>query len=105
MTMTNPTRGVLAPATVVRVPQNVVFRSFAAETVVLNLATGLYHALNPTGGRMLDTLRRVGHIGTAAEELAEVYGQPVEQIRRDLASFAFDLVERGLLEIERNPGK
>ena len=36
------------------VPQHVVYRRFAAETVVLNLETGTYHGLNATGARMLE---------------------------------------------------
>ena len=31
-----------------RIPQHVVFRGFATETVVLNLETGKYHGLNPS---------------------------------------------------------
>ena len=41
-----------------RVPENVVHRQFAAETVILNLDTGLYHGLNVTGGRMMEVLDR-----------------------------------------------
>jgi hypothetical protein len=81
----------------------VVYRSFATETVVLNLKTGLYHGLNPTGGRMLETLARVGRPDEAAEELASAYDKPLEQISRDLAAFAFDLVQRDLLEVESPP--
>ena len=30
-------------------PQHVVHREFAKETVILNLQSGMYHGLNPTG--------------------------------------------------------
>lgn len=84
----------------VRVPNNVVYRGFAHETVVLNLDTGLYHGLNPTGGRMLDTLVKVGSIGEAVDTLAEEYGVSPEEIRNDLWAFCESLVERGLIVIE-----
>src|SRR6202012_5574673 len=67
-----------------RVPDGVVFRAFANETVVLNLATGLYHGLNPTAGRMLETIERVGSLGEAAEVLADEYERPLPEIQRDL---------------------
>ena len=38
------------------VPEHVVYREFVQETVILNLETGTYHGLNPSGGKMLETL-------------------------------------------------
>ena len=60
-----------------RVPTGVVYRNFANETVVLNLDTGLYHGLNPTAGRMLETIERVPSVGEAAAALAEEYERPL----------------------------
>jgi hypothetical protein len=88
----------------VRVPQHVVHRSFAAETVVLNLETGRYHGLNPSAGRMLEVLERAGSVGDAAGTLAEEYGQPRDRIERDLAQFCRDLLERRLIEIADDGG-
>jgi hypothetical protein len=84
---------------VISVPQHVVFRAFVAETVVLNLDTGQYHGLNPTGGRMLEVLERVGRIDEAASLLAGEYKVPVEDITGDLCHFCADLASRGLIEI------
>jgi hypothetical protein len=81
-----------------RVPDHVVHRSFPAETVVLNLQTGKYHGLNPTAGRMLETLDRLGSVDEAAAVLAGEYGQPLDTVRADLAAFCSDLIERGLIE-------
>ena len=41
-----------------RLPDHVVYRSFALETVVVNLERGVYHGLNPTAGRMLESLEQ-----------------------------------------------
>ena len=84
----------------VRVPQEVVFRSFPKETVVLNLETGLYHGINPTGGRMLETLAKVGSVSEAATALAAQYEVPPEELQADLCGFCEALLERGLLVIE-----
>jgi hypothetical protein len=82
------------------VPQHVVFRTFVNETVILNLQTGVYHGLNITAGRMLETLEQVGDFEVAAASLAAAIGQPLERVRADMESFCRDLDERGLVELE-----
>jgi hypothetical protein len=82
-----------------RVPQHVVHRQFAEETVVLNLKTGLYHGLNASGGRFMEVLDRAPSVGRAAELLAEEYGQPLPDIQRDVADFCLALAERELLAL------
>lgn len=85
----------------VTVPQNVAYRSFPSETVVLNLQTGRYHGLNPTAGRMLDELQRANCVADAATTLAESYKQPRELVERDLCELCQVLFARGLIEIDR----
>jgi hypothetical protein len=82
----------------VRIPQHVACRSFVAETVVLNLRTGQYHGLNPTAGRMLDTLKSAPTVGDAVADLVGEYGVGHEQIERDLLALVRGLLERGLIE-------
>lgn len=82
----------------VRLPQHVVCRSFVAETVVLNLQTGQYHGLNPTAGRMLETLQKTPTVGATVAVLAGEYGVEREQIERDLLALTRGLLERGLIE-------
>ena len=83
-----------------RVPEHVVHRQFAEETVILNLKTGLYHGLNASGGRFIEVLDRAPTVAAAAETLAQEYVQPLEQIERDVADFCLALSERELLRIE-----
>jgi hypothetical protein len=83
-----------------RVPQHVVHRQFAEETVVLNLQTGYYHGLNVTGGRMMDELGSAPTVRAAAKRLAEEYNQPLELIEEDLVEFCIALAELGLLELD-----
>ena len=84
----------------VTVPQHVVYRSFPAETVVLNLQTGTYHGLNPTGGRMLEELERTPTVRAAADALADCYAETRGAIERDLIELCDALHERGLIEID-----
>ncbi len=90
--------------TKVKMPQHVVYRSFPAETVVLNLQTGKYHGLNATAGHMLEVLERSNCVRDAAAELAALYGQPQDVIETDLCNLCSSLLERGLIETHASTG-
>jgi hypothetical protein len=82
------------------VPDDVVRRDFAAETLVLNLGTGTYHGLDATGARLLDLLRETGgDVRLSIERLASEYGVASEEIAGDLLDFCAELADRGLLEL------
>jgi hypothetical protein len=85
-----------------RVPEHVVYRPFPNETVVLNLETGTYHGLNPTGGRMLEALEREEQVRDAVATLADEYGAEQARIEEDICAFCSDLQERGLIELHLN---
>ena len=80
-------------------PDHVVHRGFAQETIVLNLRTGLYHGLNATAGHMLETITSSPSLDAAAEQLAREYAEPVDRLRQDLIGLVNDLVERDLVEL------
>jgi hypothetical protein len=81
------------------VPDHVVYREFVNETVVLNLETGTYHGLNPSGGKMLETLGVAATVREAAATLADHYGRPQPELEEDLYGFCLDLQGRGLVEL------
>ena len=76
-----------------------VYRSFVNETVLLNLESGRYFGVNPTGGRMLEELVNADTVAAALERLCDHYGRPPSEIESDLHSFCDDLTSRGLLEL------
>ena len=82
-----------------RIPEHVVYRDFASETVILNLETGRYHSVNPTGAVMLETLDSAPTVAEAAERLAQRYERPLDEIESDLCAFCEGLLERNLLEL------
>lgn len=86
------------PVVRLRVPAHVAWRAFPAETVLLNLQTGQYHGLNPTGGRMFEVIGECGDPELAAERLAAEFGQPLRTIAEDLRELCEGLLDRGLLE-------
>ena len=89
----------------VDVPEHVVHRPFPTETVVLNLQTGKYHGLNPVAGRMLEELERHETVGAAAQVIADEYGQPQEDVERDIRELCRDLAQRGLISLDVGAGR
>ncbi len=73
-----------------------------AETVILNLNTGTYHGVNPSGGFMLELLDKLDSVEEASAALAREYGLPPEQAVGDLCDFCMELEERGLIELLRS---
>jgi coenzyme PQQ synthesis protein D (PqqD) len=84
----------------VHVPEHVIFRSFAEETVALNLQTGTFHGLNTTAGRMVELVARARRARDAVGQLAEEYGVPDERIADDLEDLLRLLVDRRLIKID-----
>ena len=84
----------------VRFPEHVVFRSFARETVALNLETGLFHGLNVTAGRMVEVIQRCPRPRDAVRPLATEFGVDGERIERDIESLLTMLLDRGLVDLE-----
>ena len=84
----------------VRLSENVVFRSFGSETVLLNLKSGQYHGVKGSGGRMLEVLAETGDVDLSARRIADEYGHPLEDVKRDLNGLCEALAKRDLIEIE-----
>jgi hypothetical protein len=84
------------------VPDHVVFRGLAEETILLNIETGHYHGLDRVGGRFFEVIRECEGLGAASRRLAAEYAQPLPQIEADLVRFCVDLESRGLIELERD---
>jgi hypothetical protein len=90
----------LSPHSVVEVPTDVVCRAFAEETIMLNLRSGTYHGLNPTAGRMLETLRNGAPIADAAAAIAAHYDADAAAVQADCLALCEGLMARGLLAVK-----
>jgi len=102
--MSAPEPLVLAVPPTVRVPAYVVYRAFAAETVVLNLNTGVYHGLNPTAGRMFKLLDELGDLNAVAVRLSNEYRRPRAEMAEDLETLCRSLLDRELIEAHPSVG-
>ena len=78
----------------VRVPEHVVYRDFAEQTVALNLHTGRYHGLNETSAAMLEALT----VAAAAQRLAPSWDVDPGVLLADLLDLCDGLESRGLIE-------
>lgn len=88
----------------VRVPEHVVYREFAEDTVILNLQSGMYHGMNATAARMLEELCSAASVGEAVEALASEFEAPPEVIERDVVVLCKTLEERGLISRDGGTG-
>ena len=93
--------GVELPTGRITIPDGVVRRSFGDDKVLLNLATGHYHGLNPTGGYMVALLEETGDAEETARRTADDLEVDLERVRGDLGELCSELEQRGLIEIER----
>jgi Coenzyme PQQ synthesis protein D (PqqD) len=80
-----------------RIPEHVVYRTFAESTVVLNLDVGMYHGLDPLGARILEALDRSPTVADAIAALCRQFDAPPSVIQADVCAFCADLEARGLV--------
>ncbi len=81
-------------------PQNVIARTFVAETVLLDVDTGRYFKLDRTAGEMLDALLTERSLAAAAGTLAARGWGVADALVADLAELCRELEGLGLLRLE-----
>jgi hypothetical protein len=81
----------------VRLSDDVVYRSFGTETVLLNLKTGQYHGLRGSGGRMLEVLAETGDVDATARAIADEYDKPLPEVTRDVQELCQAMADRALV--------
>ena len=79
------------------IPPQVMSRLVGDETVLLDLATGVYFGLDGVGKRIWESVADGNDLGQAVADIVAEYEVDEEQARADVIEFASDLVTRGLL--------
>ena len=79
------------------IPPQVMSRLVGDETVLLDLASGMYFGLDDVGKRIWESVAEGQSLGETAAIIATEYEVDEAQAQADLIEFATDLVERGLL--------
>lgn len=76
---------------------DVVFRELEGESVLLNLATGIYFGLNATGTRMWQLIETHRTLAPVVVELAREFDAPPPQLEADLLELVAQLESKRLL--------
>ena len=71
----------------------------AGETAVVNLKSGVYYGLDPTGARVWNLLREPVTIDELCSSLGRVYDVEPSRLESDIRAFIGDLAEQGLVDI------
>ena len=80
------------------IPPQVMSRLVGDETVLLDLASGMYFGLDGVGKRIWESVAEGHSLGQAAAVIAAEYEVEEAKAQSDVIEFASDLVERGLLK-------
>ena len=84
----------------VTVPDGVLVRDLAGESVLLNLNSESYFGLDEVGTRMWTVLTASPSIDAAFDTLLIEYEVDPVQLRNDLHNFIEKLVDLGLLDVQ-----
>ncbi len=79
------------------VPPQVMSRLVGDETVLLNLESGLYFGLDGVGQLIWDAASEGRPLSSAVDKIVSAYEVDEVQAAADVAEFAAQLVEKGLL--------
>ncbi len=85
------------PESKLSIPPQVMSRLVGDETVLLDLASGIYFGLDKVGKRIWESITEGHSLGEIAAVITAEYEVDEAQAQADVIEFASDLVERGLL--------
>ena len=81
---------------VIAASDDAVFRELDGQSVLLNLATGMYYGLDAVGTRIWQLAAEGGDLRSISTRLAGEFEADAATIERDLLTLAEDLVAKGL---------
>ncbi|MBI4322790.1 MAG: PqqD family protein [Candidatus Omnitrophica bacterium] len=94
---------VLSLESQVRIPDGILFKDLAGETVLLNLNTGVYFGLDPVGTRIWQLLQDGQSLHQVLIRLREEFDADPARGEADLIRLITSLLEHGLLEPVASP--
>ncbi|QXP82899.1 PqqD family protein [Methylococcus sp. ANG] len=83
----------------ITISEEVVFEKVGDEMVLLNLETGAYFGLNPSGSRMWELLVATKSPVRVVESMHHEYDVAVDVLEQDLANLISELKEKKLIEV------
>jgi hypothetical protein len=79
------------------VPEHVMARQVGDETVILDLASGTYFALDPIGSRVWQLIAEDATLAQACEAMLEEFEVERPDLERDVLALVDSLIERRLV--------
>ena len=84
----------------IKIADDVLYRELAGESVLLNLASGIYFGLDDVGTRMWYLLAEHGDPEKILPILLAEYDVEEPQLRQDVETLIRQLADKGLVKIE-----
>lgn len=81
-----------------RVKRDIVSRSVQGDEVVLDLESGTYFSLNPTGTFVWERLKKGAALADISRDLSGEFDVTPDKAARDILKLAESLAARGLVE-------
>lgn len=79
------------------IPKNVITRQLGEELVLVDLESGQYYTLNPTGTLVWENLGRFDNVAALSQFLADAAEADVAKVREDVEELIQELVGKKLL--------
>ena len=83
----------------IQISEDAVFRELDGEAVILNLDTGIYFGLNPTGTSIWNLIAQHSSLQKVLETMTEEYEAPPESLENDILQLVGQLCEKGLVSV------
>jgi hypothetical protein len=83
------------------IPPQVMSRQVGDETVILDLASGMYFGLDPVGARIWQLIAEGQSLDSVITGVMSEFDVTEERLRQDVNALMDELASRGLVEIRR----
>lgn len=80
-----------------RIPEGVLYQELDRESVLLNMRTEQYYALDPVGTRIWKLLEETGRVENAVQAMLAEYDTAEAALQRDVEDLVQKLLAKGLL--------
>jgi len=82
----------------IRLNSNIIKKDNKEEAVLLDLDGEIYHGLNATGVKMLESCLEADSVDDALKKLMDTYEVEESRIKSDLSSLLDSLTEKNIIE-------
>jgi hypothetical protein len=85
----------------IRIRKKVVFQKVGDEMVLLNMESGIYFGLNPTGARLWELLAEKKELNSILDIMAKEYAVERAQLEKDILKLLRKMASKKLVEVAK----